>query len=40
MSTEAVPSNGAVFDVPAEEIRRVYTKMEFRPDIMMMRASG
>ena len=40
MSTEAVPSNGAVFDVPAEEMRRVYTKMEFRPDIMMMRASS
>jgi aldehyde:ferredoxin oxidoreductase len=40
MATEAIPTNGAVFDVPAEEIKRVYTKMEVTPELLQMRASG
>jgi len=40
MRTEPVPSNGAVFDVPPEEIRRVYTKMPLRPEILQMRPTG
>jgi aldehyde:ferredoxin oxidoreductase len=40
MAQEAIPSNGAVFDVPTEEIRRVYTKMEVTPELLQMRASG
>ncbi|GIW42553.1 MAG: aldehyde ferredoxin oxidoreductase [Candidatus Binatia bacterium] len=40
MSTEAVPSNGAVFQVPPEEIRRVYTKMEKTPEFLAMKAVG
>jgi aldehyde:ferredoxin oxidoreductase len=40
MSTEAIPSNGAVFDVPREELQRVFTLMEFNEEIMSQRASG
>lgn len=40
MSTEAVPSCGAVFAVPREEIERVFTLMPFEEDIMSQRASG
>ncbi len=40
MATEAIPTNGAVFDVPAEELRRVYGKMEVTPELMMMRAAS
>jgi aldehyde:ferredoxin oxidoreductase len=40
MATEAIPTNGAVFDVPRDEIRRVYTQMEITPELMAMRASG
>lgn len=40
MATEAIPSNGAVFDVPAEEMRRVFTKMEITPDLMQMRTGS
>ena len=40
MTTEAIPTNGAVFDVPREEIERVFTLMPFEEDIMAMRASG
>lgn len=40
MATEAIPTNGAVFDVPREEIRRVYTQMEITPELMNMRATG
>lgn len=40
MTTEAIPTNGAVFDVPRAEIERVYTLMPFEEDIMSARASG
>ena len=40
MTTEAIPTNGAVFDVPRAEIERVYTLMPFEEDIMSQRASG
>ena len=40
MTTEAIPTNGAVFDVPREEIERVYKLMPFEEDIMSARASG
>jgi len=40
MNTEAIPSNGAVFDVPREELQRVFTLMEFNEEIMSLRASG
>lgn len=40
MTTEAIPTNGAVFDVPREEIERVFTLMPFEEDIMSARASG
>ena len=40
MSTEAIPTNGAVFDVPAEELRRVFTKMETTPDLLLMRTGS
>ena len=40
MTTEAVPSNGAVFDVPAEEIRRVYAPVEVTPELMALRAAS
>ena len=40
MSTEAIPTNGAVFDVPRDEIKRVFTQMEITPELMAMRASG
>ncbi len=40
MSTEAIPSNGAVFDVPREELQRVFTLMEFNEEMMSQRASG
>jgi aldehyde:ferredoxin oxidoreductase len=40
MATEAIPTNGAVFDVPVEEVRRVYTQMEITDELLQMRASG
>jgi aldehyde:ferredoxin oxidoreductase len=40
MATEAIPTNGAVFDVPVEEIRRVYQQMEITEELLQMRASG
>jgi len=40
MTTEAIPTNGAVFDVPMEERKRVFTQMEITPELMNMRASG
>ncbi|MBI4515000.1 MAG: aldehyde ferredoxin oxidoreductase [Deltaproteobacteria bacterium] len=40
MATEAIPSNGAVFDVPAEELRRVFTQMEITPELLMMRTGS
>jgi len=40
MTTEAIPSNGAVFAVPAEEIRRVYTQMPITPELMSIKATG
>jgi aldehyde:ferredoxin oxidoreductase len=40
MATEAIPTNGAVFDVPADEIRRVYTKMPVTPELMQLRVSS
>jgi len=40
MSTEAIPTNGAVFDVPTEEIRRVFTKMPVTPELMRMHPTG
>ena len=39
MTTEAIPSNGAVFDVPADEIRRVYTQMEITPKLLKLRVA-
>ncbi len=40
MATEAIPTNGAVFDVPGDEIKRVFSKMEVTPELLQMRASG
>lgn len=40
MTTEAVPSNGAVFDVPAEEIGRVYAPVEVTPELLALRAAS
>jgi aldehyde:ferredoxin oxidoreductase len=40
MSTEAIPTNGAVFDVPTDEIRRVFTKMPVTPELMQMHPTG
>ena len=40
LRTEAVPSNGATFDVPLEEIQRVFTRMPVSDDLRKMRASG
>ncbi|OFV86788.1 MAG: hypothetical protein A3J75_03750 [Acidobacteria bacterium RBG_16_68_9] len=38
--TEPVPTNGAVFDVPRDEIRRVFTKMEITPQLLQLPPSG
>lgn len=40
MTTEAIPTNEAVFDVPMDERRRVFRQMEITPELMNMRASG
>jgi aldehyde:ferredoxin oxidoreductase len=40
MTTEAIPTNGAVFDVPPEEIRRVFTQMEITPELLALRAAS
>lgn len=40
MATEAIPTNGAVFDVPTDEVRRVFNKMEFTSDILGKIPSG
>jgi len=40
MTTEAIPTNGAVFDVPTAELERVYKQMEITPELLAMRASG
>ncbi len=40
MTTEAVLTNGAVFDVPPEEMRRVFTQMEITPELLALRASS
>lgn len=38
--TEAVPSNGAVFAVPKEEIMRVFTRMPISDELRTMKAVG
>lgn len=40
MRTEAIPSNGAVFAVPKEEIMRVFTRMPISDELRTMRAVG
>jgi aldehyde:ferredoxin oxidoreductase len=40
MRTEAIPSNGAVFAVPKEEIMRVFERMPITDDLRNMRAVG
>jgi len=40
MRTEAVPSNGAVFAVPKEEIMRVFQRMPISDELRSMRAVG
>jgi len=40
MRTEAVPSNGAVFAVPKEEIMRVFERMPVSDDLRQLRAVG
>jgi aldehyde:ferredoxin oxidoreductase len=40
MRTEAVPSNGAVFAVPKEEIMRVFERMPISDELRQMRAVG
>jgi len=40
MRTEAVPSNGAVFAVPKEEIMRVFQRMPISDELRMMKAVG
>ena len=39
MTTEAIPTSGAVFDVPGDEIRRVYTQMEITPKLLKLRVA-
>jgi aldehyde:ferredoxin oxidoreductase len=40
MRTEAIPSNGAVFAVPKEEIMRVFERMPISDELRSMRAVG
>jgi aldehyde:ferredoxin oxidoreductase len=40
MRTEAVPSNGAVFAIPKEEIMRVFERMPISDDLRQMKAVG
>jgi hypothetical protein len=40
MRTEAIPSNGAVFAVPKEEIMRVFERMPITDELRNMRAVG
>jgi aldehyde:ferredoxin oxidoreductase len=40
MRTEAIPSNGAVFAVPQEEIMRVFTRMPISDELRQMKAVG
>ncbi len=40
MRTEAIPSNGAVFAVPKEEIMRVFERMPISEELRNMRAVG
>ena len=40
MRTEAIPSNGAVFAVPKEEIMRVFERMPISDDLRQLRAVG
>jgi len=40
LATEAIPTNGATFDVPRDEIRRVYTRMEITPQLLQLPPSG
>jgi aldehyde:ferredoxin oxidoreductase len=40
MRTEPVPSNGAVFAVPKEEIMRVFERMPITDELRMMKAVG
>jgi aldehyde:ferredoxin oxidoreductase len=39
LRTEAIPSSGTVFDVPADQIRRVYTQMEITPKLLKFRVA-
>jgi aldehyde:ferredoxin oxidoreductase len=40
LRTEAVPSNGAVFAVPREDIKRIYTRLPVSDELRQMRAVG
>jgi aldehyde:ferredoxin oxidoreductase len=40
MRTEAIPSNGAVFATPKEEIMRVFTRMPVSDELRQMKAVG
>jgi aldehyde:ferredoxin oxidoreductase len=40
MRTEAVPSNGAVFAIPKDEIMRVFERMPISDDLRQMKAVG
>lgn len=40
MSTEAVPTTGAVFAISADEMRRVYQQMEITPELLALRAAS
>lgn len=40
MRTEAVPTNGAVFDVPQEDLRRMFDKITYREELLQFRAGS
>jgi aldehyde:ferredoxin oxidoreductase len=40
LRTEAIPSNGAVFAVPKEEIMRVFERMPVSDQLRQMKAVG
>jgi aldehyde:ferredoxin oxidoreductase len=40
MTTEPIPTSGNVFDVSKEDLRRVYSPIQFREDLLMFRAGS
>lgn len=40
MRSEPVPTTGAVFDVPVEDFRRMYEKIEYRDELLAFRAGS